>query len=322
MDRRAFVGGIVLGIVTAPWGGWAQPAAGRVPRIGLIRPGSPPDPNAEAFVQGLRDLGYVEGQSIAIEYRWAAGTPEQIPKFAEELVRLKVNVIVTTNLGEVARQVTRTIPLVSPTMNDPVGDGLVASLARPGGNVTGLVLVSPELSAKRLQLLKETVPKLSRVAVLHDGRRPPTVLQATEAAARALGMHLQMLEVRTRDDLDKALAAAKQAGAGAVSVLDSFLFIADRVRIVQAARKIRLPVMYQSRAFVDAGGFISYGPDIPDLFRRAATYVDKVLKGAKPGALPIEQPTKFELVVNKRTAKTLGLTIPPSIMIRADHVVE
>lgn len=311
---------LALALLASPLDVEAQQEPGKVARIGLIRSGSPPDPFVEAFLQGLRDLGYVEGRTIAIEYRWAEGRRERIPEFAEELVRLKVDVIVTPDV-QLIKRVTATIPVVSPTMTDPVGAGLVASLTRPGGNITGLSLMSRELSAKRLELLKETVPKVSRVAVLRDPRTTVSV-EPMDAAARTLGLALQILEVRSVDDFEKAFAAAKQAQAGAVNILESVFFAANRVHIVDAARKTRLPAIYQSRAFVDAGGLMSYGPHFPDLFRRAASYVDKILKGAKPADLPIEQPMKFEFIINMKTAKTLRLTIPPSVLARADEVIE
>ena len=313
---------LALGLLVAPLAAEAQQPA-KVPRIGLIRLGSPPDPPAEAFLQGLRDLGYVEGRTIAIEYRWAQGNPDRIPDLTAELVRLKVDVIVTVGqFALAAKQATSTIPIVFAVHANPVGAGLVASLARPGGNITGLSLMSPELSEKRLELLKEALPKLSRVAVLRDPRTPPTDLQFTEAAARALGLRLQVLEVRDIKDLEPALAAAKKGRAGAVNTLSSPFFSAHRARIVETVAKARLPAMYYQREFVDLGGLMSYAPNFPDLFRRAAAYVDKILKGAKPADLPVEQPTRFEMVVNLKTAKALGLTIPPSILIRADQVIQ
>ncbi len=313
-----------LGMLAAPLSAPAQQPA-KVPRIGLIRPGSPPDrdPNGEAFVQGLRDLGYVEGRTIAIEYRWAEGRSERISDLTADLVRLKVDVIVTTGQhGVAAKQATSTIPIVFLVHPDPVAAGLVASLARPGGNLTGLSLMGPELSEKRLELLKEALPKLSRVAVLRDPRQPPTDLPPTEAAGRALGVHLQVMEVRDINDLEAALAAAKKGRAGALNMLSSPFFYAHRARIVEAVAKARLPAMYHQREFVDVGGLMSYSPNFPDLFRRAATYVDKILKGAKPADLPVEQATKFELVINLKTAKVLGLTIPQSVLIRADQVIQ
>ncbi len=322
MAVRALVA-LSLGMLAAVPAAEAQQPA-KVPRIGLIRPGSPPDPLVEAFLQGLRDLGYVEGRTIAIEYRWAEGKPERIPDLTAELVRLKVDVIVTS--GEpgapVAKQATSTIPIVFAVHADPVGAGLVASLARPGGNITGLSSMTAELAEKRLELLKEAVPKLSRVAVLRDPRQPPTDLRLTEAAARALGLRLQVLEVRDINDLEAALAAAKEGRAGALTNLQSAFFIAHRARIVEAVAKTRLPAMYHNMQFVAVGGLMAYSPNFPAMFRRAATYVDKILKGAKPADLPVEQPTRFELVVNLKTAKALGITIPQPILIRADQVIQ
>ena len=286
MDRRTFIACLALAILVAPLAGEARQAA-KVARIGLIRPGSPPDPNAEAFVHGLRDLGYVEGRTIVIEYRWAHGKHGRVPDLAEELVRLGVDIIVTVHSSAVARRIPKTIPIVSPSLD--VDGRLVASLARPGGNLTGLTLVNRELSAKRLDLLKQTLPKVSRVAVLRD----PTTswsAEATEAVARALGLELQIFEVRSLDDVEKALGGARQAQAGALNLLESSFFTANRGRLVEAVRKTRLPAIYSQREFVDAGGLMSYGPNIPDLFRRAPVYVDKILKGAKPADLPVEQP--------------------------------
>jgi putative tryptophan/tyrosine transport system substrate-binding protein len=296
----------------------------KVPRIGLLRAGSPPDSYVEAFRQGLRELGYIEGQNIAVEYRWAEGKPERIPDLTAELVRLKVDVIVTTGVpgGLAAKQATSTIPIVVPAINDPIGSGLVASLARPGGNVTGLSMVNPELSEKRMELLKEASPSVSRVAVLHDPAAIGVELHPTEAAAQALGLRLQVLEVREVNDLETALAAAKKGRAGALNFLTSPFFSAHRARIVEAVAKVRLPTMYPQREFVDAGGLIAYGPSLADMFRRAATYVDKILKGTKPGDIPVEQPTKFELVINLKAAKQIGLTIPPNVLVRADKVIK
>ncbi|TPW18285.1 MAG: hypothetical protein FD126_3482, partial [Elusimicrobia bacterium] len=265
-----------LGLLAVSLAADAQQAA-KIPRIGFIRPGSPPDPLAEAFVQGLRDLGYVEGRTVAIEYRWAEGKPERIPDLTAELVRLKVDVIVTPGgYAVAAKRATGTIPIVFPVSADPVAAGLVASLARPGGNLTGLSLMSPELSEKRLELLKVAFPKVSRVAVLRDPRQPPTDLPPAEAAARALGLHLQVLEVRDINDLEAALAAAKKGRAGALNILSSPFFSAHRARIVETVAKARLPAMYYQREFVAVGGLMSYSPNFPDLFRRAATYVDKI----------------------------------------------
>jgi len=320
IDRRVAFVSLALALLTSPLVAGAQ-QAGKVPQIGLIRPGSPPDPFAEAFLQGLRDLGYVEGRTIAIAYRWAEGKTDRIPALAEELSRLKVEVIVTGDI-QVAKRVTSTIPVVSPTMNEPVEEGLVASLARPGGHITGLSLMSPELNAKRLELLKETFPQVSRVAVLHDPRVTPADLQATEAAARTLGLHLQIFEVRSLDDLETAFVAATQARADAVHILNSSFFAANRVRIVEVVRQTQLPATYPHRLFVEAGRLMSYGPHFPDLFRRAAAYVDKILKGAHPGDLPVEQPVRFELVINLQTAQALGLSLAPTLLFQADEVIQ
>ena len=296
----------------------------KIPHIGLLRPGSPPDPYVASFLRGLRELGYVEGQNIVIEYRWAEDRAERIPELTAELVRLKVDVIVTAgNTGGIAaKQATSTIPIVVPVLTDPIAAGLVPSLARPGGNLTGLSTLNPELSQKRMELLKETFPQVTRVAILWDARMALADREATEAVARALGLHLQVLEARSIDDLDGAFAAAKRARAGALNILASSLFFGNRARIVDLAAKTRLPAMYVHKGFVAAGGLMAYGPSIEDLFRRAAIYVDKILKGAKPAELPVEQPTKFELVVNLKTAKTLGLTIPRSVLLRADEVIQ
>ena len=301
-----------------------QPA--KIPPVGLLRPGAPPDPYVEAFRQGLRDLGYVEGQTIAIEYRWAEGSPTPLPLLAAELVQLKVDVIVTQ--GEVAtrtvKEATSTIPVVMATSGDPVGAGLVASLARPGGNVTGLSVMAPDMTGKRLQLLKEAVPEVSRVAILYDPASLAAVLLVKEAqvAARTLRLTVHPLEVRTPDELGPAFDAMTRERAQALLALGDPFTMTHQRRILDLAAKRRLPVISQFRDFADGGGLMSYGPDRLDMFRRAATFVDKILKGAKPADLPVEQPTKFELVVNLKTAKALGLTIPQSILIRADHVIQ
>jgi putative ABC transport system substrate-binding protein len=322
VDRRAFLAG-TLALLVAPSGIEAQ-RAGKVPVIGLVRPGSPPDPNAEGFRQGLRELGYVEGQNLVIEYRWAEGKPDRVPALTADLVRLKVDVIVPA--GEpgalAAKQATGTIPIVVPVMSDPVGTGLVASLARPGGNVTGSSLLAPELAEKRMQLLKEALPHVSRVAIVRDPGLAPTDLRATEAAGRALGLRLQILEARDLNDFETALAPAKRGQVQALDVLSSPIFYANRAGIVDLVAKTRLPAMYEHRDFLTAGGLMAYGPNLVDLFRRAAYTVDRILKGAKPADLPIEQPTKFELFINLKTAKALGLTIPLAVLARADEVIE
>ena len=298
----------------------------KVPRIGLVRPGSPPDPYVDAFRQGLRDLGYVERQSIGIEYRWAEGRSARLPLFAAELVHLKVVVIVTQ--GELAtravKEATSTIPIVMATSGDPVGAGLVASLPRPGGNVTGLSSVAPDLNGKQLQLLKEAVPKVSRVAILYDRSNLATVLGVKEAqfAAPALGLTLQLLEVRSPDDFGPAFDAMTRERAEALFTFGDPFTLAHQRRILDFAAKRRLPAISQFRDFADDGGLMSYGPNRLDMFRRAATFVDKILKGAKPADLPVEQPTKFELVINLKTAKQIGLTIPPNVLARADKVIK
>ncbi len=314
---------LAVSLLAAPLAADAADSA-KVPRIGLLRAGSPPDPLVDAFRQGLRELGYVEGQNLIIEYRWAEGKPERFSELIAELVRLKVDVLVVsgTHGGLAAKRATSTIPIVFPVHPDPVGAGLVASLARPGGNVTGLSMLAPELAEKRMQFLKESFPRISRVAVIRDPAMTPTVLRTTETAGRALGLQLQVLEARTLNDFEPALAAAKKGRAQALNVLPSGVFYAHRARIVDLLAKTRLPAMYEHRDFVTAGGLMAYGPNLSDLNRRAAAYVDKILKGAKPADLPVEQPTRFELVINMKTARALGLSIPQSVLVRADHLIQ
>ena len=307
-------------------GGFA--CAQQMPRIGFLSTNSPSDISArlEGFRQGLRETGYIEGQNIAVEYRWAEGKTERLPSLAAQLVNLRVDVIVTH--GEAAirvlKQATRTIPIVVGVTGDLVVTGHAASLARPGGNITGLVDTSPELSGKRLEILKEIVPKLSRIAVLWNGANPVKRLdfKETVAAAQAMGLKLQSLEVKPPDDFDVKLKTAAAARAAALVVLLDAFVMSNMKTIVYFAASNRLPAMYGATEFVDAGGLISYAANVPDLFRRAATYVDKILKGAKPADLPVEQPTKFELVINLKTAKQIGLTIPPNVLARADRVIK
>jgi len=326
-DRRAFLG--ALGLLALPLDAEAQPAGKRVPRIGYLDGGavSANSVRVEAFRQGLRELGYVEGQNIAIEWRTAEAEAGRLPGLAAELVRLKVDVIVTGGAGAThpAREATATIPIVMAQDSDPVESGLVASLARPGGNVTGLSTLHPATSAKRLELLKELVPKLSRVAFFgtstwagnERGQR------ATEVAAGALGLKLQYIDVARPKDFESAFQAAGKARAEAgIMLVWGPVINPRRKEIAQLAVRHRLPVIYRDREHVEAGGLMAYGPSIPDLFWRAATYVDKILKGAKPGDLPVEQPTKFDLVINLKTARALGLTIPPALLQRADQVIE
>ena len=300
----------------------------KVPRIGFLNATSPSAVSAriEAFQQGLRELGYVEGKNIVIEYRYAEGKPDRLPALAAELVRLQVDVIVTAGATDTraAKQATATIPIVMAQDNDPVGSGFVASLARPGGNITGLANVSPEVSGKRLELLKESVSKLSRVAVLGNATNPGNAqaLRETEDAARALGLKLQYLEVQSPDGLETALKAAAKERSQALITLQNPVASTHRTRLVELVAKSRLPAMYFNKGFVESGGLMSYGVNVDDLNRRAATYVDKILKGRKPADLPVEQPTKFEFVINLKAAKQIGLTIPPNVLARADRVIK
>jgi putative ABC transport system substrate-binding protein len=279
----------------------------------------------EAFRQGLRELSYVEGKNIVIEWRSADGKLDRVPALAAELVRLKVAVIVTSGgaLTRRAKEATSTIPIVMTNDPDPVGDGFVASLARPGGNITGLSTFAPELSGKRLEILREVVPKLSRLAVLGSSAATgyAQTLKEIEPAAKALKMQLQFLDVSHVKDMETAFRAASEGQAQGVLTLNSATLGSQRAQIVELAAKKRLPVMYHQSEFVEAGGLMFYGVNVPDLNRRAATYVDKILKGAKPGDIPVEQPTKFEFIVNLKSAKQIGLTIPPKVLAQADHVI-
>ena len=328
--RLAFSITLLLGGLFSPVAPEAQQAA-KIARIGYLPLNLAGGPDLhEAFRQGLRDLGYVEGRNLVIEYRDAEGKPERLPALAAELVALKVDVIVVTGgtlAALAAKQATRTLPIVFTVATDPVRDGLVTSLARPGANVTGLSAFTSELVGKRLEQLKQAVPGLSGVAVLWQpgAAGEPTekeMLKGAEVAGQALGVRLQFVEARGPDDFDRAFSDMTRARAGALTVLGSAMFFNERRRLVDLAAKHRLPTVFPWRQGVDAGGLMSYGPNGPDLYRRAATYVDKILKGAKPADLPVEQPTKFELVINLKTAKALGLTIPQSVLGRADHVIE
>jgi putative ABC transport system substrate-binding protein len=329
IDRRTFLAGTGALLLAVPLAAEAQPA-GKVYRIGFLSPASPSDPRVQrflaAFRNGLGELGYVEGQTIAIESRWAAGKYERLPGLAAELVRLKMEVIVTAAVPAIraAKEATSTIPIIMAVVVDPVATGLVASLARPGGNITGLSLMTPELVGKQLEMLKEVVPKASRVAVLWNPANPGNApqLRAAEVAARTLGVRLQPLEARGPREIDSAFAAMSKEGASAVVVLVDVVFIDQRTRIADLAATRRLPSVYGLPEYVEAGGLMAYGPSYIANYRRAAVYVDKILKGAKPGDLPIEQPTKFELVINLKTAKALGLTIPPSLLQRADELIQ
>ena len=326
---RAFLGTLTGSLLAAPLAAEAQ-QTGKVYRIGYLSASSSTTGRTviEAFRQGLRELGWVEGQNIVIDYRFAEGQYDRLPALAAELVRLKADVIVVspTQPAVAAKNATGTIPIVMIGAGaDPVGQGLVASLARPGGNVTGLSYgVGQEIFGKQLALLKEAVPKVRRVAVLWNPAVSAIVAAIGEVkvAARSLGMQLQVLEARGPNDFDGAFAAMVKERAGALLVLVDPMFSFHRTRLADLAVKSRLPAVYTNRQPVEAGGLMSYGPSFSDLWRRAAGYVDKILKGAKPADLPVEQPTKFELVINLKTAKALGLTIPPSLLVRADEVIQ
>jgi putative ABC transport system substrate-binding protein len=300
----------------------------KVPRIGIL----PPGPISErvhlwdAFRRGLRELGYVEGQNFTLVFPSGEVKPERLPHLAAELVSLKVDVIVAaaTVAVQAAKEATKTIPIVTPITTDPVETGLVASLARPGGNITGLSYMSSDLSGKRLDLLKEVVPKVSRIAVLSSpsSANAPPQMRETEAAARSLGVQLQPLEVRGPDDFERAFQAAIKERAGALITLDDAFVFTHRTRIVKLAATSRLPGIYGFREFVEVGGLMSYAANLSDMYRRAAYYVDKILKGAKPAELPVEQPTRFEFIINLKAAKQIGLTIPPNVLARADKVIK
>jgi len=328
VNRRSFVGTLGLGLLTAPLGIEAQQPA-RVFRLGLLGTVPMTEPGAahiwDGLFEGLRQLGYVEGQNLVIEGRYSEGRSERLPALATELVQLKVDVIVAAaTTADEAKRATSTIPIVMTNHGDPVGSRVVASLARPGGNVTGLSALSPALVGKQLQLLKEAVPRVSRVAVVSNPTHPAhqLSLREVEAAARSLKLQLQILEARAPTEIAGAFAAVTKESAGALLVFADPMMFGERTRIVELAARSRLPLMGNQREYAEAGGLLAYGIDQRDSFRRAATYVDKILKGAKPADLPVEQPTKFELVINLKTAKALGLTIPPSLLQRADEVIQ
>jgi len=328
VHRRAFLGTVAGGLLAIPLVAEAQPKAG-VPRIGYLGNSSPSLESdlVDAFRQGLGEFGYTEGQNITIEYRWAEGKYDRFPDLVADLVRLKVDVIVTAGTpgALAAKQATKTIPIVMAVAGDAVGAGLVASLARPGGNVTGSTTIVQELEGKRLELLREVVPRLSRVAVLWNPANPvsPIILKQTQLAAPALRLRLEpIVGVSGVRELEGAFATISRVRPDALILLADRFLLAERTRIVEFAAKRRLPTMYPYREMVKAGGLMSYSPSYPDLFRRAATYVDKILKGAKPGDLPVQQPTKYESVINLKTAKALGLTIPQSLLQRADEVIQ
>ena len=328
ITRRRIVLALGASALAAPFASFAQQQPTKVPRVGYLFSFTPAEGRHlwEACRQGLRELGYVEGQNIVLEPRWADGHHERLPELAAELVRLKVDVIVSaaTPGSLAAKAATNSIPIVIVAVGEPVKTGLVASLARPGGNLTGLSLLTTELSGKRLELLADVVRNIPRVAVLMnpDNLVHTVFLEETRVAAQRLRVRLQPLEARNSRQVEQVFAAAAEERAAALIVFDDPVIWSYRTQIVALAAKRRVPVMYGYREFVDEGGLMSYGPDRIDHYRRTAIYVDKILKGAKPGDLPVEQPTKFELVVNMKTAKTLGIKIPNSILVRADKVIE
>jgi len=321
--RREFLG-LVGGAAAWPLVARAR-QSGKLPTIGFLGPDTTSwSPWTAAFVQRLRELGWIEGHTIAIEYRWSEGRPERVAEVAAEFVRLKVDVIVTFgNAVPLVKQATAAIPIVFALAQDPVGGGLVTSLAKPGGNVTGLSLQSTDVAGKKLELLREVVPHLRRLAALVDFGNPQPVLELGEvqAAARPLGIEVTPLAIRRAEDIAPAFEALK-AQADALFVVGAALIIANRTRIITLALGARLPTIFNQRDYVKAGGFMSYGPNFPDLFRRTADLVDKILRGTKPADIPVEQPTKFELVINLTTARALGITVPSSLLARADEVIE
>jgi putative ABC transport system substrate-binding protein len=300
----------------------------KIPRIGFLATPSHSfiSDRYDAFLHGLRELGYLEGKDIAIERRSADGKIERLPDLAGELVRLKIDIIVTGGPGSTrsAKEATAMIPIVMAQDFDPVGTGFVISLAQPGGNITGLSTLSPEISGKQLELLKEIVPRLSRVAILGNSTIPGNAqsLREVELAAEAFGMQLQYLDVLAANEIQTAFRAARKGRAEAVLILGSSVFLLERSQVVELVGKNRLPAIYSQREFLEAGGLMTYGPNFADLWRQAATYVDKILKGAKPADLPVERPKKFELLINLKTAKQIGVTIPPSLLARADRVIK
>jgi putative ABC transport system substrate-binding protein len=321
----AMAGFVMAAILVSASPGEAQQAK-RLPQVGLLTYGSPlPEAFPEgAVVAGLKELGWVEGQNMTLLIRYAEGRPERLPDLARDLVRSKVDIIVTvgTDVARLVKNVVGPIPFVAAVSEDPVEIGLVSSLSRPGGNMTGVTFISSELAGKRLELLKEILPRASRVAILWNPTHVDSEVRELEPAARSLGITLQSVEARTMEELDGALRAVAAWGADAVMVVPSRMINLNAKRIAEFARERRLPAVSMWGAFAEAGGLMTYGPDIPTMIRRMATHVDKILKGARPGDLPIERPTRFELVVNLRTAKALGVTLPQSLLLRADRVIE
>jgi putative ABC transport system substrate-binding protein len=328
MNRRTFVGAVAGGLLTVPLAIEAQQAGG-VPRIGYLVPNRAEVAQGPlaAFRQGLRERGWVEGQNIVIEVRYAEGQVDQLPALVAELIRLKVDIIVTTSSSTTwaAKDATKSIPIVMGVSADALGEGLVTNLARPGGNITGMTyLLGPEIAGKHLELLKAVVPAASRVAVLANpaNRSNANLIRELKAAARTFSVQLQVFDAQSPDQIDSAFAAMTRERAAALLVLTDSVFVGQRRRVADLAASNRLPAMYYQREFVDAGGLISYGASLSDIYRHAATHVDRILRGAKPGDLPVEQPTKFELVINLKTANALGITIPKSVLARADEVIQ
>ena len=322
-ERRTFIGAMAAFLAALFFVTRAQPA--RTPRIGFLSNGKSATEASydDAFRRSLRELGWIDGQNVKIEYRWAEGDPERLPGLVAELVQLKVDVIVLGGAPAIraAQRATSLIPIVFVVLTDPVTLGFVPRLARPGGNMTGVASQFEELITKQLQLLKEAVPDLTRVGLLHHPGVPPAVLTAAEAGARSLGLTSRMLTVAEPAEFEDAFKAARSAGAGAILVLPSPYFDAQRARLIELAAKYHLPAFYEFRNFVQDGGLMSYGPSINEMFGRAASYVDRILKGAHPGDLSIERPTRFELVINLKTAAALGLPIPPLLLQRADELI-
>jgi len=334
-NRRKLVIALGAGALATPMCSFAQQQGAKISRIGILSPGAPFDagrnPSALAVLFGalresLRDLGYGEGRNIVIESRWAEGKYDQLPRLAAELISLKVDVIVTygTPAAQAAQRATSTIPIVMAGIIDPVASGLIKNLARPGGNITGQSMMSPDLVAKQLEMLKEVVPKLSRVALLSNPANPGNTpqVQFGQDAGRALGLQIQALKASTPGEIDRAFAVMTEERAGGLVILVDAALLDHRARIVDLAARHRLPAIFGLSEFTDAGGLMAYGPNRMAMFHHAATYVDKILKGAKPGDLPVEQPTKFELIVNMKTVKALAIKIPDSILVRADKVIE
>jgi putative tryptophan/tyrosine transport system substrate-binding protein len=325
MDRQTFIGNMLACLLCVPLAVAAQ-QAGKTPRLGYLadRPGA--SEFDEAFLRGMRELGYVDGKNVVIEYRWAGGDAGRLQALAAELVAAKVDIIVTSGVpaAKAAKNATATIPIVMATSGDAVADGLVASFTRPGGNVTGLSLFTRELSRKRLDVFKEAVPGLERVGAVFNAQNPATMPQFRETATAGdtLGLKLTPFDIRFPDGIEPAFAEAVHQNVQGVLIISDAATIAHRTQLGSAALKARLPTMFANKAYLQGGGLMSYGPDIVAMFHHAAYYVDRILKGAKPADLPVEQPTTFELVINLKTAKTLGLTIPQSLLLRADEVIQ